>query len=266
MTASTPTEAPLLDLVESDEAKRVADDMLDSARAADLPLEVGTLTDEELVAYLGSEEAAGPMGIWYTALEAEAKQLAQFSALRTLTARQQFLQLVDETGQEAYQLAEPALATLRFRGIEPRLSAQTARDDGPWWYLLRPLDGGLWLRELVTPAGMHTFHIVRPESEEALFLTTLGVDRDARPYAVEADLTEEQMRQESQENAFLADCTHVTSLMAIAPGQSSPDVLNIHVRDGGEIFLGRRVEDRMSFRGASGELIVDTWRSWVAAQ
>lgn len=268
---TTPTEAPealeapLLDLVESDEAKRVAAELLETAGTSELPLEIGTLTDEELVAYLGSEDVAGPMGIWYSSLLVEAKQLTQFATLRALTARGQFLQLVDDSGQEAYQLAEPVLATLRLRSTEPRLTAQVARDDGPWWYIVRPLEGGLWLREVVTPAGMHSFHIVRVEDEEELFLTVIGVAPDASAATVEADLTEDQLRSESPVNAFLEGCTHSTSLMAIVPGQPAPDVLNIHVKEG-EVFVGRRLADRMSFRGAPGQAIVDTWRSWVAAQ
>lgn len=263
---STPAEAPLLDLVGSDEARRVAEELLATAGSSELPLEIGTLTDEELVAYLGSEDAAGPMGVWYTALVVEAKELAQLSTLRALTARGQFRQLADESGQEAYQLAEPVLATLRLRSTEPRLSAQTARDDGPWWYVLRPLEGGLWLREVVTPVGMHSFHLVRLESEEELFLTVVGVGADSPAAEVSADLTPEQLEEKTPANSFLEGCTHSTSLMAIVPGQPHPDVLNIHVSSEGEVFLGRRIEDRMAFRGAPGDVVVDTWRSWVAAQ
>lgn len=263
MTASS--DAPVLDLVESAEAERVAEGLLDSARGAQLPLEIGTLTDEELVAYLGSEEAAGPMGLWYRALKIEAKELAQVATLRALTARGQFAQLVDAEDQHAYQLAEPALATLRLRRAEPRLTAQTTRDDGPWWYILRPLEDGLWLREMVTPAGMHSFHLVRVEDEEQLFLTVIGVAPEAPAAAVEADLPPDELEEQSEANAFLEGCTHVTSLMAATPDQSTPDVLNIHVKDD-EVFLGRRVGDHMAFRGAPGELVADTWRSWVADQ
>lgn len=266
MTDPTPTDAPLLDLVESDEARRVSAELLETASGSELPLEIGTLTDEELVAYLGSEDAAGPMGIWYSSLVVEAKQLTQFATLRALTARGQFLQLVDDSGQEAYQLAEPVLATLRLRDTEPRLSAQTARDDGPWWYILRPLEGGLWLREVVTPAGMHSFHIVRVESEEELFLTVVGVTAAAPAADVEADLTPTQLEDKTSANAFLEGCTHSTSLMAIEPGQPAPDVLNIHVASDAAVFLGRRMGEHMAFRGAPGQVVVDTWRSWVAAQ
>ncbi|MEN3123366.1 hypothetical protein [Janibacter sp. LM] len=266
MTDTTAAEAPLLDLVASDEAQRVCAELLDTARTSQLPLEIGTLTDEELVAYLGSEDAAGPMGVWYSSLVVEAKQLTQFATLRALTARGQFLQLVDESGQEAYRLAEPVLATLRLRDTEPRLSAQTARDDGPWWYLLRPLEGRLWLREVVTPAGMHSFHIVRVEDEEELFLTVVGVTAGAPAAAVEADLTPAQLETQTEDNSFLADCTHSTSLMAISPGQATPDVLNIHVGQDAAVFLGRRMGEHMAFRGAPGQVVVDTWRSWVAAQ
>ena len=266
MTDTPTAEAPLLDLVESDEAKRLAAELLETARGAELPLEICTLTDEELVAYLGSEDAAGPMGIWYSSLVVEAKELTQFATLRALTARGQFLQLVDESGQEAYQLAEPVLATLRLRDTDPRLSAQTARDDGPWWYILRPLEDDLWLREVVTPAGMHSFHIVRIESEEELFLTVTGVSADAAAADVDADLAPEELQAQTPRNSFLEGNTHTTSLMAIVPGQTSPDVLNIHVTSQGSVFLGRRTGERMSFRGAPGQVIVDTWRSWVAAQ
>lgn len=266
MTAPTTDEEPLLDLVESDEAKRLAAELLETARGSELPLETGTLTDEELVAYLGSEQAAGPMGIWYPSLIVEPKQLAQFATLRALTARGQFMQLVDDDGQEAYQLAEPVLATLRHRSVEPRLSAQTARDDGPWWYILRPVEDGLWLRELVTPAGMHSFHIVRLEDEEEVFLTVTGVSAAAAAAEVTVDLAEDRLTEESEETAFLAGCTHVTSLMAATPDQPAPDVLNIHVREGGEVFLGRRIGDEMAFRGAPGDVIADTWRSWVTSQ
>lgn len=267
MTATpSTTDVGLLDLVGSDEAKRVATQLLETARGSELPLEIGTLTDEELVAYLGSEDAAGPMGIWYSSLVVEAKELTQFATLRALTARGQFLQLVDDSGQEAYQLAEPVLATLRLRDTEPRLSAQTARADGPWWYILRPLEDGLWLREVVTPAGMHTFHIVEVADEEELFLTVIGVRTDAPAATLSADLAPEQLESRTPDNSFLEGCTHSTSLMAIVPGQPAPDVLNIHVTEDGAVFLGRRVDERMAFRGAPGEVVADTWRSWVAAQ
>ena len=267
MTATpSTTDAPLLDLVRSDEAERVTTELLESARSSQLPLEIGTLTDEELVAYLGSEEAAGPMGIWYSSLVVEAKEFAQIATLRALTARGQFLQLADDSGQEAYQLAEPVLATLRLRDTEPRLSAQTARDDGPWWYILRPLQGGLWLREVVTPAGMHSFHIVRVADEEELFLTVIGVGASAPAAPVEADLAPEELESPGPRSSFLEGCTHSTSLMAITPGEPRPDVLNIHVTQEGSVFVGRRIDERMSFRGAPGEVIADTWRSWVATQ
>jgi hypothetical protein len=54
--------------------------------------------------------------------------------------------------------------------------------------------------------------------------------------------------------------------MAISPGQATPDVLNIHVGQDAAVFLGRRMGEHMAFRGAPGQVVVDTWRSWVAAQ
>lgn len=231
-------------------------------------LQLVTLTDEELVAYCDDPEEATPFGEWYSGLSVEEQQLAQTAALRTQTANDRFLLTREDDESDAVPLVPPeVLAVLRLKKTgTPTLHATRVMADDIAWAVYHVADG-IWLRELVTRHGYHSFTLLKPGADEAeTTLAWAGVRPDAEAAAdVSASVAVEDISDPTK-LPFLAETTAMTTFVRLHPDGSGSegDILMTHVRNDGSTFVSGRDGDRVRYLGISGAALAEDFRAWRA--
>ncbi|MCD5315480.1 hypothetical protein [Kineosporia babensis] len=132
--------------------------------AEDQPLELGSLTDEEIVALDPAAESGIAPLPWLSSVPAESKAAVLATALRGLAARGLY-QALPAAGPPARLAGEAdgrLLAVLSMRSTVPAvIIAERHRDAAVEWALLYPQHSDLWLHEVVTGNGIHTFALGR---------------------------------------------------------------------------------------------------------
>ncbi|QBF45642.1 hypothetical protein [Janibacter limosus] len=260
----TPHEPSLAD---SPTAREAVDRVLAELEATQEPfLQLVTLTDEELVALSDDPEDATPFGEWYSGLTVEQQELAQTAALRTQTANDRFLLTREDEEADAVPLVSPeVLAVLRLKrtGTMTLNATRVMQDDIAW--LIHRRAGDVWLRELVTRQGYHSFALLKPETDEAeTTLAWAGVRPDA-PAAddVRAAVALDEVTDPTK-LPFLEQTTAMTTFVRLHPEGSGTegDILMTHVRNDGSVFVGGRDGARVRYSGISAGDLAEDFRAW----
>lgn len=264
------TRAPvgLADSPTADEALRRVLEQLEASDEGFVHLV--TLTDEELVAYSDDPQEATPFGQWYSELSPAEQELAQTAALRTQTANDRFVFTREEEGGDVTPLVPPevlAVLALKRRAGDPVLTATRLMQDDVAWMVYRVIDG-LWLRELVTLHGYHTFALVAGDTDEApTMLAWAGVSPEA--VAAEGVDARVPVDRASDPDAvpFLDGCTAITTFVRLYPdgSQAQGDVFMTHVTPQDQVVAAAREPgDHLRYLGVSGADLAEDFRSWRA--
>ncbi|QOK21676.1 hypothetical protein IGS73_11015 [Janibacter indicus] len=231
-------------------------------------LQLVTLTDEELVAYSDDPEEATPFGQWYSELSVEQQALAQTAALRTQTANDRFVLTREDDEADAVPLVPPeVLAVLRLKKVGTvALNATRVMEDDIAWAVYHVADG-VWLRELVTRHGYHSFALLKPDVDEAeTTLAWAGVRPDAQAAAeIDSTVALEDISDPGK-LPFLAETTAMTTFVRLHP-EGSPtdgDILMTHVRNDGSTFVSGREGEGVRYMGISGADLAEDFRAWKA--
>lgn len=231
-------------------------------------LQLVTLTDEELVAYSDDPEEATPFGQWYSELSVEQQALAQTAALRTQTANDRFVLTREDDEADAVPLVPPeVLAVLRLKKVGTvALNATRVMEDDIAWAVYHVADD-VWLRELVTRHGYHSFALLKPDVDEAeTTLAWAGVRPDAQAAAeIDSTVALEDISDPGK-LPFLAGTTAMTTFVRLHP-EGSPtdgDILMTHVRIDGSTFVSGREGEGVRYMGISGADLAEDFRAWKA--
>lgn len=254
-------------LADSETAQEAVDRVLAELEATDEPfLQLVTLTDEELVAYSDDPEEATPFGQWYSELTLEQQELAQTAALRTQTANDRFVLTREGPDSDAVPLVPPeVMAVLRLKkvGVVTLNATRVMEDDIAW--LVYHLAEGVWLRELVTRHGYHSFALIKPDTDEAeTTLAWAGVRPDAKAAAEVSTSVALDDVTDPTKLPFLEQTTAMTTFVRLHPGSSGSegDILMTHVRSDGSVFVGGREGASVRYLGISGADLAADFRAW----
>lgn len=229
-------------------------------------LQLVTLTDEELVAYCDDPEDATPFGQWYSELSIEQQELAQTAALRTQTANDRFLLTREDDESDAVPLVPPeVLAVLKLKKIAtPALNATRIMEDDVAW-LVYSVAGDVWLRELVTRHGYHSFALIKKDTDEAeTTLAWAGVRPDAgATEGIDTAVLLDDMS-DPEKLPFLRETTAIATFVRLHPDSADTegDILMTHVRQDNTVFVGGRQDDNVRYLGVSGADLAEDFRAW----
>lgn len=243
---------------------------IEEALAIDETLPLAVITDEELYAYCSSAEEAAPEGAYFHELSQEQRHAASVSAMRVLAAHGRLGNQVDEDGAGTFELPTATVAALELRKRAPQLSLQLRGQFGEAWYILRHVQGELFLRESVTPQGFHTHTLVRlDEQEQEVFIAHHQLPdgaEDAAPPHVQQTVTLAQVEGASIGTTstldFLRDTTLIGTLVRVPEGDG-PTTTIVNVQPGGGMILGDLVGEAVRYRGGSVADLREAWGSWV---
>ena len=253
-------------IVDSDAAAEAARKAVEAFRQEpEQLLGLGSVTDEELVAYVGDPTRCHPFGNWYPGLSPEQMQLAQMAALRTLTTREQFIMAADGPDSGDFVMPDQTLALLRLRDADPTFTAQRQTSDGVSWLIVRPVDDGCFLRELTTPQGYRAYALTDGGKQaRADFIRFMYVPDDARPADVDRAVGTAQL--EAGEGVpFLEGCDAVTTVVRVGDEfTDGGDIRVVHLKDG-EVFVGLPDGDTIRYTGASVDQLREIWDEWRTA-
>lgn len=273
----TETTDTTIDLSDGQDAVRTVVD--DFASSGDPVLNLGMLTDEELFAYTRDLAEAAPFGLWFSRLDEGEQQAAALGAVRARAARGEVgadLGLLDvpleadEEGSGRVALETPIVAALTLRRREIHFSLRVIGSVGETWYLLRPVEADVWLREAVTSHGFHLLSLVRlDEAERSVYLRRLQLPEDARdldPPQVSASFTEQELSDASGTGRlqFLDTTVVVGNLTFLAGDTGSTRSRMINVLGDGRLVIGDVSDGRVTYRGASVTDLEGDWDAWVA--
>lgn len=210
----------LLDASRSLTTAGVRLEMYEAVEAAGEAWEFGTFTDEELH---GLDDPTATRSAypapWLSGLTDEEREAATSAALRSLKARQLFdAELVDDAYETWVEPHVAALLTMR-RGADAVLVVERTVSGGTDWVVMHAQPRGLWLEEVIDPAGMHHFALV-PLGQA---LTDLSVRVRAGVEPVDGDVamtvTRDDLVQRAEEVlAPIAHALAVTQLTRIEVG------------------------------------------------
>lgn len=264
---TTPPEDGVVGLIGSPgalEAAAAARSLL--ADADDGWVSLGALTDEELVVFNDSPEAANPAAQWYTELDLDGQQIAQKAALRSLVARGRLVFAKPEDGgAPEIILGQDILGMLQLRSeADPVLTATRVTADEMGWAVYRWL-GDLWLRELVTEQGYHQITILEPGTVEGpTFLAWCGGDVETSK-AADVDRTLSRAQLEDAQKDLLATCSAVTTLVRLNPEggdvEGTARVININT-DGSVLVGDPKGEHSIRYHGLSAADLATDFDSW----
>lgn len=278
-TDSTP-EQTMTTLGDADAAVRTV--LEDYRTSGDEVLNLGMVTDEELYAYSHDIAEVVPLGMWFTQLDEPARQAAALGAIRARAVRGQVggdLGLAEVSGEldaddnASFALETPITAAITLRRKEVHLSLRVIGAVGETWYLLRPIEGDIWLREAVSPHGFHLLSLVRlGESERAAFVGRFQLPDGAEALEapdVSARYTEAELTAASErgELRFLESVSIIGNLSRFpGAGEQSDDaeVQMINVREDGRIVIGDVAAGAVSYRGATVADLETEWDAWAA--
>lgn len=265
------------DLADGAEAVRLVVD--DFRTSGDHVLNLGMLTDEELYAYTRDLGDAAPFGLWFSRLDEDQQQAAALGAVRARAVRGEVgadLSLVDvplqidEEGSGTVSLETPVVAALTLRRKEIEFSMRVIGAVGETWYLLRPVEDDIWLREAVTTQGFHLLSLVRlDEAERAIYVARLQLPDGARAHTapeVAASFTEQELSDASGTGGlnFLQDTLVIGNLTRVSRESGEPEVRMINVLHDGHLVTGDVLDGRITYRGASVADLEADWDAWVA--
>lgn len=262
--SGAPTLPDLAPAIASEQAAESAEAMRAEHRDGEEAVHLGSLTDEELVVCLGSDEAAQPLGSWYSRLGEHPARVARTTALRSLTSREEVFVRSDEAGDLGAQVSGRLLGMLRLRHERVLLSAQMMTRQGPAWYLLRQVGEGQWLREMISEHGFHSFDLVRlDEAEQGFLQVIMQMPDDVTPSDV--DLVQEPGPPAGELLSFLTKQRHVTQLALQHPDEDLARGLVVSVDESKHLTVGRQEDRRLRHRGADPEVVWQAWQAWVDA-
>ncbi|GLY31548.1 hypothetical protein [Kineosporia sp. NBRC 101731] len=155
-----------VELVEGPSAEVAASRLELLTVALDGALELGSYTDEELVALDAPDGRPFAPSPWFSALSEQEGQIAVIAALRGLTARGVYraIPVDEESGEITFEADPDLLALLSLRRQVPTVVvAEHRAQERVQWYVLYNHPEGLWLGEKVTPTGLHEFTLADRE-------------------------------------------------------------------------------------------------------
>lgn len=251
----------------------------DFRTSGDPVLNLGMLTDEELFAYTRDLEEAAPFGIWFSRLEENEQQAAALGAVRARAVRGEvgtdlgLLDVpleVDEEGAGTVSLETPVVAALTLRRNEIQLSLRVIGAIGETWYLLRPVDGDIWLREAVTSHGFHLLTLVRlDETERSVYLGRLQLPEGAEDLEapkVKASFTEQELSDAASTTGleFLQQTWLIGNLTRLDHESGEPQSRMINVLEDGHLVVGDVGGGRIGYRGVTVADLAADWDAWAA--
>lgn len=130
------------------------------------PLELGSYTDEELVALDAPDGRPFAPSPWFSTLSEQEGQAAVVAALRGLTARGVYraIPVDEESGEMTFEADPDLLALLSLRRQVPTVVvAEHRAQERVQWHVLYSHSEGLWLGEKITPIGIHEFTLAGRE-------------------------------------------------------------------------------------------------------
>lgn len=252
-------------IITSDDAAEAVQEVLREYSDSPESSHVGSLTDEELVVCTGSLEGAQPSGQWYAGLGEHPQRVARATALRSLTSREEVLVTMHEDGGLSTRVSRRLMALLRLRLEIPLLSAQAMTRQGPAWYVLRRCED-LWLREVVSGQGFHSYDLLRLDDDEELFLRGfMGLlDRNTASSVKHLVQPGGGAPAPGEVVSFLTKQRHVTQLAMVHPGTEQPEAAVVAVDEQGETTLGTAHGEDVVYDGADPESVLERVRSWRA--
>lgn len=253
-------------IIASDQAAEAVAEVLSEYAESTDTSHLGSLTDEELVVLMGGIEAVEPLGQWYPGLGEHPRRVARTTALRSLTSREEVLVAQTAEGDLNARMSRRLMALLRMRFAPVGLSAQAMTRQGPSWYTLRRCED-LWLREVVTPQGLHAFDLVRVDDDEELFIRGfLGLfDRCTASSVKGLSQPGGGAPAPGEVVAFLAKQRHVSQLALVHPDREHTEAVVVAVDEGGATTLGTTRGDGLVYDGVDPEAVLDRLRSWHAS-
>lgn len=266
MSDTTTAEVPdLTSALMTDAAGEAAAAVMARRTEPGTTVRLGSLTDEELVAALGSVETAAPLGRWFTGLDEATAGAVRAAALRSLASREEVVFAPDEHGEVVPHVGQRLLGLLRLRLEPARLVVESLAGSGTACYVLRQGAAG-WMRELVSRDGFHTFDLLDLDDGEAdTFGAAVGVGAEAS--ASDVDLVQPAQGEAPAEvAAFLAEQEHVAQVtLTSAEGETTG--LVVCVAPDGALTLGRPTEDGgLRYVGATAPQLREVWDTWRAGQ
>lgn len=195
-------------------------EMYEAVEQAGQAWEFGSFTDEELH---GLDDPTATRSAypapWLSGLSDEEREAATSAALRSLKARQLFdAELVDDAYETWVEPHVAALLTMR-RGADAVLIAERTVSGGTDWVVLHAQPRGLWLEEVIDPAGLHHFALV--PRDQALTDLSVRVRSGVEPAVGEVALTvtrDDLVERAEKVLAPLAEALAVTQLTRIEVG------------------------------------------------
>lgn len=252
----------LTPIVESDDAAEAVASVVAEHRETGRALAVGALSDEELFAYLASEEQVQPQGQWFSTLSQAERRIARIAALRSLTTREEVvIGSADGDGDLEARMSLRLMALLRLRREPVLLSAQGMTRHGPSWYLLRKHDD-VWMREIVSEHGFHSHHLVQLDDQEEVFFRLFTALGDTQHPSTVSLRQQADVPLSLELRRFLEEQRHITQLAMVLPGEEVPESYVICVDHREAMTIGIPDGDDLRYSGDSADSVVERWRVW----